>query len=67
MLTYITPNANELLAIANAVQQQAGLPALRTVSLQEDQHSPQQLLAQLVPAAAVVLQQGEVAMSLVAE
>jgi hypothetical protein len=55
-LAAITPNANELIAIADAVQQQQGLPPLpineRCSAL------PQQLLAQLAPAAAVVLQQG---------
>lgn len=78
-LAAITPNANELLAIANAVQQQHGrLPLLPHAgggsggSLDGSSNSsgggggdveptPQQLLAQLAPAAAVVLQQGEVA------
>jgi hypothetical protein len=61
-LAAITPNANELLAIADAVQQQQGLPPLQrppgAVSESSSPSSPQQLLARLSPAAAVVLQQG---------
>eukprot|EP00878_Enallax_costatus_P033766 GHUV01037321.1.p1 GENE.GHUV01037321.1~~GHUV01037321.1.p1 ORF type:complete len:329 (+),score=129.42 GHUV01037321.1:2786-3772(+) len=58
-LSYITPNANELLAIAAAVQQQAGLPALQQpVRLLEGQQAPQQLLGQLARSAALVLQAG---------
>lgn len=63
-LAAITPNANELLAIASAVQQQQELPPLQlpaagAVSEGSSSSSPQQLLARLAPAAAVVLQQGE--------
>lgn len=63
-LAAISPNANELWAIADAVQQQQGLPPLprpRPGSQQCDHSSasPQLVLAQLAPAAAVVLQQGE--------
>lgn len=64
-LTFITPNANELLAIAAAVRQQA--PTLSNSSssssavpaVPEQVCCPQQLLAQLVPAAATLLLQGE--------
>lgn len=57
-LTYITPNANELLAIAAAVQLQVGrLPLHTPASLAAN--SPQQVLAQLSHAAAVVLQEGK--------
>lgn len=60
-LAAITPNAYELLVIADAVQQQQGLPALPRPAGGVPEHgstSPQQLLAQLAPAAALVLQQG---------
>jgi hypothetical protein len=64
----ITPNGNELLAIADEVQQAAGLPPLPHPQPAASGSGgggtqpgllPQQLLAQLAPAAAVVLQQGE--------
>lgn len=62
-LAAITPNAHELLEIANAVQARHGLPPLQqpaaaVVSEQHSSATPQQLLAQIAPAAAVVLQQG---------
>lgn len=60
-LAAITPNAHELLAIADAVQQEQGLPALPRPAggvRESSSTSPQQLLAQLAPAAALVLQQG---------
>lgn len=68
-LTFITPNANELLTIAAAVQQQqhtsshTGSAASSNAALQqqvslEQASCPQQLLAQLAPAAATVLSQG---------
>lgn len=69
-LTFITPNANELLTIAAAVQQQqhtsshTGSAASSNAALQqqvslEQASCPQQLLAQLAPAAATVLSQGK--------
>jgi hypothetical protein len=68
-LTFITPNANELLAIAAAVKQRlhpsslAGSTAHNSSSLLqpsvlEQASCLQQLLAQLVPAAVTVLSQG---------
>lgn len=58
----ITPNANELLVIAEAVVQQQGLPPFQrpaaSAVCEQSSSSPQQLLLQLAPAAAVVLQQG---------
>jgi hypothetical protein len=69
-LSFITPNANELLAIAAAVQQHERASSSRASSRANHSHplqpsaleqacSPQQLLAQLVPAATTVLSQGE--------
>jgi hypothetical protein len=62
-LAAITPNAQELLVIANTVQARHGLPPLQqpaaaVVSEQHSSATPQQLLAQIAPAAAVVLHQG---------
>eukprot|EP00879_Flechtneria_rotunda_P029486 GHRR01031895.1.p1 GENE.GHRR01031895.1~~GHRR01031895.1.p1 ORF type:complete len:331 (+),score=133.45 GHRR01031895.1:946-1938(+) len=56
-VTYITPNANELLAIAQAVSDQQGRQDLQLPQIAE-QHNAQQTLMTLTPAAAAVLQRG---------
>jgi hypothetical protein len=68
-LAFITPNANELLAIAAATRQQelasSSSSSRSSSQLQpsalalEQVRCPQQLLAQLAPAATTVLLQGE--------